>query len=288
VLCRPPASELGGEAPVDRGDATQNATSSSHDVPLLSLGPGDVAPRHGEQHRGSRGEVERNVVSQRAVRLNAARPTVGILLCKGRSDTLVRYALAGAPAPLAVAAGAVRSGDSCSERAAGRLQLTGAGALEAGPAGLRVSLRRSLVRRTSFVVAEEVLNSDEDLHGQQRSRTTKPAHCPTWESTAQRRRVAVEHAQRRCSCERTTGKRLLDERPVCIALVLHDGDVEVVERVVANEQRCSRGDTDTVAAITGALAGAAYGSSTLPFAWRRTLHGWPGLRARRRTQALPH
>jgi len=38
------------------------------------------------------------------------------------------------------------------------------------------------------------------------------------------------------------------------------------------------GDTDTVAAITGALAGAAYGSSTLPFAWRRTLHGWPGLR----------
>ena len=48
------------------------------------------------------------------------------------------------------------------------------------------------------------------------------------------------------------------------------------------------GDTDTVAAITGALAGAAYGSSTLPFAWRRTLHGWPGLRARTRTQALPH
>ncbi len=30
-------------------------------------------------------------------------PTVGILLCKGRDDTLVRYALAGAPAPLAVA-----------------------------------------------------------------------------------------------------------------------------------------------------------------------------------------
>jgi len=40
------------------------------------------------------------------------------------------------------------------------------------------------------------------------------------------------------------------------------------------------GDTDTIAAITGALAGAAYGSSTIPFDWRRTLHGWPGLRAR--------
>lgn len=39
-------------------------------------------------------------------------------------------------------------------------------------------------------------------------------------------------------------------------------------------------DTDTVAAITGALAGARYGASTVPFAWRRHLHGWPGLRAR--------
>ena len=38
-------------------------------------------------------------------------------------------------------------------------------------------------------------------------------------------------------------------------------------------------DTDTVAAITGALAGARYGSSAVPFAWRRRLHGWPGLRA---------
>lgn len=40
------------------------------------------------------------------------------------------------------------------------------------------------------------------------------------------------------------------------------------------------GDTDTVAAITGALAGAVYGGSTVPVRWRRVLHGWPGLRAR--------
>ena len=40
------------------------------------------------------------------------------------------------------------------------------------------------------------------------------------------------------------------------------------------------GDTDTVAAIAGGLAGAAYGGSAVPFAWRRALHGWPGLRAR--------
>ncbi len=44
------------------------------------------------------------------------------------------------------------------------------------------------------------------------------------------------------------------------------------------------GDTDTVAAITGALAGAGYGNSTIPYQWRRTLHGWPRLRARNLTR----
>jgi ADP-ribosylglycohydrolase len=36
------------------------------------------------------------------------------------------------------------------------------------------------------------------------------------------------------------------------------------------------GDTDTVAAIAGALLGARYGASALPQQWRRPLHGWPG------------
>lgn len=40
------------------------------------------------------------------------------------------------------------------------------------------------------------------------------------------------------------------------------------------------GDTDTVAAIAGALLGARYGGSAVPARWRRMLHGWPGLRAR--------
>ncbi|WP_219417776.1 ADP-ribosylglycohydrolase family protein [Pseudonocardia nigra] len=40
------------------------------------------------------------------------------------------------------------------------------------------------------------------------------------------------------------------------------------------------GDTDTVAAIAGALLGARYGGSAVPARWRRVLHGWPGLRAR--------
>ena len=37
-------------------------------------------------------------------------------------------------------------------------------------------------------------------------------------------------------------------------------------------------DTDTVAAIAGALLGARWGMSAVPAAWRRLLHGWPGLR----------
>jgi ADP-ribosyl-[dinitrogen reductase] hydrolase len=39
-------------------------------------------------------------------------------------------------------------------------------------------------------------------------------------------------------------------------------------------------DTDTVAAIAGALIGGRYGASAVPARWRRALHGWPGLRAR--------
>lgn len=39
-------------------------------------------------------------------------------------------------------------------------------------------------------------------------------------------------------------------------------------------------DTDTVAAIAGALLGARWGASAVPSAWRRVLHGWPDLRGR--------
>ncbi|TQL60935.1 ADP-ribosylglycohydrolase [Oryzihumus leptocrescens] len=40
-------------------------------------------------------------------------------------------------------------------------------------------------------------------------------------------------------------------------------------------------DTDTVAAIAGALLGARYGASAVPTRWRREVHGWPGMRAAR-------
>ncbi|MDR6173729.1 ADP-ribosylglycohydrolase [Nocardioides zeae] len=36
------------------------------------------------------------------------------------------------------------------------------------------------------------------------------------------------------------------------------------------------GDTDTVAAIAGALLGARWGAAAVPTAWARLLHGWPG------------
>ncbi|QAY59521.1 ADP-ribosylglycohydrolase family protein [Microbacterium protaetiae] len=38
-------------------------------------------------------------------------------------------------------------------------------------------------------------------------------------------------------------------------------------------------DTDTVAAIAGALAGAVFGASEVPSEWKGMLHGWPGIDA---------
>ncbi|MEY9211595.1 ADP-ribosylglycohydrolase family protein [Thermobifida halotolerans] len=40
------------------------------------------------------------------------------------------------------------------------------------------------------------------------------------------------------------------------------------------------GDTDTVAAIAGALLGARWGASAIPWQWQRAVHGWPGLHTR--------
>ncbi len=56
-----------------------------------------------------------------------------------------------------------------------------------------------------------------------------------------------------------------------------DGRTQVVDAL----ERAVRGgnDTDTVAAIAGSLAGALWGASQVPLAWKRILHGWPGLDA---------
>ncbi len=59
---------------------------------------------------------------------------------------------------------------------------------------------------------------------------------------------------------------------------LGDGSAHHVPRGLQAAVRAGW-DTDTVAAIAGALLGARYGSSAVPTQWRRMVHGWPGLRA---------
>lgn len=54
-----------------------------------------------------------------------------------------------------------------------------------------------------------------------------------------------------------------------------DNFVDAIEAAVRGG-----GDTDTVAAIAGSLAGAFYGASGVPAKYRRILHGWPGLNYR--------
>lgn len=49
----------------------------------------------------------------------------------------------------------------------------------------------------------------------------------------------------------------------------------IIERAVRGG-----GDTDTVAAIAGSLAGAYLGVSRIPAKWRRVIHGWPGMKYR--------
>jgi len=49
---------------------------------------------------------------------------------------------------------------------------------------------------------------------------------------------------------------------------------DAVERAVRGGR-----DTDTVAAIAGALAGARWGAATIPGEWLAIVHGWPGLTA---------
>lgn len=50
-----------------------------------------------------------------------------------------------------------------------------------------------------------------------------------------------------------------------------------VRRAIENAVRVG-GDTDTIAAITGALVGACVGARYLPKDWTRTIHGWPGFK----------
>lgn len=57
----------------------------------------------------------------------------------------------------------------------------------------------------------------------------------------------------------------------------HDGSPHHLQRALTAAVQAGD-DTDTVAAIAGALLGARYGASAVPSRWRRRVHGWPGLR----------
>lgn len=54
------------------------------------------------------------------------------------------------------------------------------------------------------------------------------------------------------------------------SILITDNLVDALEEAVRGG-----GDTDTVAAITGSLAGALYGASAIPTDWRNIIHGWP-------------
>lgn len=71
--------------------------------------------------------------------------------------------------------------------------------------------------------------------------------------------------------ERKSGWVVAAFQAAWAAIVGSSGYAEAVERAVR-----VGGDTDTVAAIAGSLAGARWGYSSVPWAWRRHLHGWPG------------
>jgi len=63
-------------------------------------------------------------------------------------------------------------------------------------------------------------------------------------------------------------------RALQAALIALEGAADFRDAI----QRAVRGgeDTDTVAAIAGALAGAKWGVSQIPLSWQRRIHGWPG------------
>ena len=84
--------------------------------------------------------------------------------------------------------------------------------------------------------------------------------------------TAAEQSQPRDHTDRN-GWVVASVQASVAALAHGDGLVDILERAVRGG-----GDTDTVAAITGGLAGALHGASALPEEWTELVHGWPGKR----------
>lgn len=95
---------------------------------------------------------------------------------------------------------------------------------------------------------------------------------------------ALDEAERRPSSDFRHGNGFVVTALQAAWSVLHDAEVgdaggRADGPAAAALESAVRigGDTDTVAAITGQLAGARWGASSLPRQWVEPLHGWPGL-----------
>lgn len=99
----------------------------------------------------------------------------------------------------------------------------------------------------------------------------------SWLSATSRHRWSelIDEAEARQPREFTRNGWVIEALQGAWSAITHgNGLVDILERAVRGGY-----DTDTVAAIAGALAGAALGSSAVPDRWRTILHGWPGLTA---------
>nr|WP_179670311.1 ADP-ribosylglycohydrolase family protein [Nocardioides thalensis] len=95
----------------------------------------------------------------------------------------------------------------------------------------------------------------------------------------------IDEAEQRDPATFTPNGYVVTALQAAWAVVKTVADVEVCELdnhpVVAglNAAIAIGNDTDTVAAIAGAMLGARWGASAIPAEWRRVVHGWPGKRA---------
>lgn len=95
----------------------------------------------------------------------------------------------------------------------------------------------------------------------------------------------IDEAERRAPGEFTNNGWVVEAlqgawasmRTVRLLMDVDHSEAHLLRQAIENAVRGGN-DTDTVAAIAGALAGARYGASAVPATWRDTVHGWPGLR----------
>ncbi|GAA2175686.1 ADP-ribosylglycohydrolase family protein [Agrococcus versicolor] len=115
----------------------------------------------------------------------------------------------------------------------------------------------------SLAIRHAILTGELDLRGQL-------ARIP-----ADRRDVwagRIDDAERRMPWDFPKNGWVVQALQAAWSAIVH---ADTLEQRLVLAVRCGN-DTDTVAAIAGALAGAVHGVTALPFRWRRHLHGWAG------------